>query len=353
MLDITTTMGTTANTIGNPPKCDAVPMTDAVALYGPTQPLPALVLELNKLYHEHEASRYDSTHPEIFEQLPSLWQEMFGQFEGLSRSGHSAAGQLTVLDFGCGTGFAARQCLERFGKRIERIVCYDPSEAMMEQCRRTLAPWRSRVEYITDVNQLSAHYGFNLLVTNSVLHHLSDPVVAIRGLEGLLSPDAVWLCGHEPSRRFVNNPECCSALKAYRTRDRWRRLLSLRRCTRRLLRWVGFAELPEDYAARRAFETSMFERRPPARLVSRLVDFHVVTSEREVGETNGLDFRALQATFSGTWDLVWHRTYSFLGPYYSGRLPAPWRAKAQWLTARYPDDGANSCLVWRRSREST
>ena len=142
------------------------------------------------------------------------------------------------------------------------------------------------------------------------------------GLSDLLSPDAVWLCGHEPSKRFVNNPECRSALKAYRTRDRWRRLLSPRRCTRRLLRWVGSAELPEDYAARRAFERSMFERRPPARLVSRLVDFHVVTNERELGETNGLDFRALQAAFSGKWNLVWHRTYSFLGPYYSGRLPA-------------------------------
>ena len=132
-------MGTTASITGDPPKCDAIPMTDAVAHYGPTQPMSTLVVELNKLYHEHEASRYDSTHPEIFEQLPGLWREMFGEFEGLNGSGHGAAGQLTILDFGCGTGFAARQCLETFGKRIGRIVCYDPSEAMMEQCRRTLA----------------------------------------------------------------------------------------------------------------------------------------------------------------------------------------------------------------------
>ena len=328
-------------------------MTEALAPYGPTQPTPALAVELNKLYHEHEASRYDGTHPEIFEQLPSLWQEMIAEFGGLRRPDQTASDRLRILDFGCGTGFEARLCLESCGRDVERLVCYDPSESMMEQCRRTLAPWRSQVEYITDVNQLSAHHGFNLLLTNSVLHHLLDPVVTVRELEALLSPDAVWLCGHEPSRRFADNPECRSALNAYRAHDRWRRLLSFRRCTQRLLRWVGFAELPEDYAARRAFERSMFERRPPARLIGQLVDFHVVTGEKEAGETNGLDFRTLQAAFSGTWDLVWHRTYSFLGPYYSGRLPESWRAKAQGLAAKYPDDGANSCLVWRRSRGST
>lgn len=322
-------------------------MTEAVARYGPTRSISALVVELNRLYHEHEASRYESTHPEIFEQLPSLWREMITDFGRLHRPGD---GPLRILDFGCGTGFEARQCLESWEKHVERIICYDPSESMMEQCRRTLAPWRSQVEYVTDVEKLSMYSGFNLLLTNSVLHHLLDPVAAIRDLEALLTPDAVWLCGHEPSRRFVDNAECYAALSAYRGRDRWRRVLSPRRSARWLLRRLGFAELPEDYAARRAFETSMFERRPPARLVNQLVDFHVVTTEEKLGEAKGLDFRTLQMAFSGEWDLVWHRTYSFLGPYYSGRLPEPWRKKAKRLAEMYPDDGANSCLVWRRFR---
>jgi SAM-dependent methyltransferase len=324
-------------------------MIEALDRYGPTRPISALVEELNRLYHEHEAASYETTHPEIFEQLPDLWREMFAQFERLHSSNPGAADKLRILDFGCGTGFAARQCLERFGKRVERIVCFDPSESMMERCQRTLAEWRHRVEYITRSGQLDEYSDFNLLVTNSVLHHLLDPVVAIRDLEALLSPDAVWLCGHEPSRRFVSNSQCHAVLNAYRKRDCWQKVLSPVRIARRLLRWLGLAELPEDYAARRAFERSMFKRRPPARLVSQLVDFHVVTSERELEEAKGLDFRALQVAFTGAWDLTWRRTYSFLGPYYSGRLPAQWREKVDKLAARYPDDGANSCLVWRRS----
>jgi len=325
-------------------------MIEALERYGPTRPMPALIEELNNLYHEHEAASYDATHPEIFEQLPGLWREMFAQLERLRGSNQNATDKLRILDFGCGTGFAARQCLERFGKRVERIVCFDPSESMIERCQERLAEWRHQVEYVTRSNELDEYSDFNLLVTNSVLHHLLGPVVAIRDLEALLSPNAVWLCGHEPSRRFVSNSQCHALLNAYRKRDRWQKVLSPVRSARRLLRWLGLAELPEDYAARRAFERSIFMRRPPARLVSQLVDFHVVTSERELGEAKGLDFRALQVAFTGAWDLTWHRTYSFLGPYYSGRLPAQWRERADSLAAKYPDDGANSCLVWRRSR---
>jgi len=259
--------------------------------------MPTLVAELNKLYHEHEASRYDNTHPEIFEQLPGLWQEMISEFERLRGYDDIGADKLQILDFGCGTGFEARQCLERFGKHVKRLVCYDPSEPMVDRCRRTLAGW-DQVEYITHLDQLSEYGGFNVLLTNSVLHHLLDPIAAIKDIDSLLSPDAVWLCGHEPSRRFVRNPQCNAVLNAYRAHDRWRRVLSPRRCTRRLLRWVGLAELPEEYAARRAFEKAIFERRPPAHLVSQLVDFHVITEKSEVEESKGLGKRSRIAIVS-------------------------------------------------------
>jgi ubiquinone/menaquinone biosynthesis C-methylase UbiE len=316
-------------------------MTEALQPYAPAKPLPELVAELNKLYHEFEAHRYQTTHPEIFEQLPRLWREMIAEV--------NAPGPLRILDFGCGTGFEARQCLESFGARIERMVCYDSSEEMLDRCRQALAPWRDTVEYVTSLDRLSARDGsFNLLVSNSVLHHVVDPVRAIREFEPLLSPTAIWLCGHEPSRRFLMNPACRAVLQRYRGRDRWQRFLSPRRFTRWFLRWTGLAELPQDYAARRAFELSMFQKRPPAHLVSQLVDFHVVTSESQLGEARGLDFRSLETVFSSEWDLTWHRTYAFLGPYHSDALSSRWQREARRLAEKYPDDGANCCSVWRK-----
>jgi SAM-dependent methyltransferase len=323
--------------------------------YGTTQPLPVLVAELNKLYHEHEALGYDDTHPEIFEQLPPLWEAMIEQFYGLRRGteldgGSERQDHLRILDLGCGTGFEARQCLMAFGAhRVDRMVCYDPSPAMLGECRRALEPWHQQVEFVTDLSHLTAREGeFDLLITNSVLHHMVDPVRTIRQVAPWLSPRAVWLSGHEPSRRFFQNPGCSAVVRSYSVQHHWLRLLSLRNCTRRLLRYARMLELPQDYAAKRAMHLAMFERRPPAWLVDKLVDFHVITSERELEQPKGLDFAELQEAFDGEWELVWRRTYSFLGPHYIGRLPAGWRREAQRLEAEYPDDGANCCLVWQR-----
>ena len=313
--------------------------------YGPTKPIPVLVEELNKLYHEHEAGEYEGTHPEIFEQLPPLWREMISVLN--DQLGH---GKVRVLDIGCGTGFEARQCLAAIrSERFERMACYDPSPGMLRLCRRSLAGGPNCIQFLTDLSELSEEGGkFNVLITNSVLHHMADPVSSILAVAPLLSPGAVWLCGHEPSRRFLRNPDCRAALQCYRAYDRWRKFLSPHRYARRLLRCVGATERPEDYAARRAVELSMFKRRPPARLVCELVDFHVVASESQMEQPKGLDFSELQSAFACEWKLVWRRTYSFLAQYYAGTLPAGWRNEERRLAAQHPDDGGNCCLVWRR-----
>jgi len=314
--------------------------------YEPTQPLSVLVAELNRLYHECEARVYARGHPEIFEQLPPLWREMAVH---ASINGLPIGEKLRMLDFGCGTGFEARQCLEAFGaERIERLVCYDPSPNMLGQCRQALEGVY-KAEYLSSLEQLGPRKGqFNLLITNSVLHHLADPVVVLREIAPLLSPHAVWISGHEPSRRFLSNPECREVFCKYRAADLWRRLISPRRYVRRALRLVRIAELPEDYAARCAHEQGMFRRRPPARLVSELVDYHVLVREPKMAERRGLDFVQLETHLQGEWELLWRRTYSFLGPHYVAGLVARWQGEAQRLAEKYADDGANCCLIWRR-----
>jgi len=326
---------------------------EALQRYGPTQPLPVLVAELNKLYHEHEAASYESTHPEIFDQLPPLWREMLAEFDSVkrddSRSGSSSDRKLRILNLGCGTGFEASQCLTYFGReRVERLVCYDPSERMLEQSRRALGPWGDSVQYISTLQDLAAPAReFDLIITNAVLHHMADPVQVIREITPFLSPKAIWLSGHEPSRRFYANPECMSVLRSYDARHRWTRFLSPRKFLRKLERLTRMVEFPADYAARRAHEQSFFCRRPPAWLVSRLVDYQLVLKESEIGVARGLDFIELQSALSDHWELLQHRTYSFLGPHYEGGQPARWRSEARRLAAMYPDDGASYCAIWR------
>ena len=321
-------------------------MIAALEQYRPNGSTEVLVAKLNRLYHEYEADGYEENHPEIFEQLPPIWREMLAQSILLLGSSDQ---KLRILDFGCGTGFEARQCLAGFpSDGIERLVCYDPSEEMLSQCRQGLKHSLQRVEFLSDAGELEQFGPFDVLITNSVLHHMVDPIAMFRDLSRLLSPAAIWLNGHEPSRRFWENPECRELVGRYRRARRVRRWLNPQCYGRKLARWVGLMELPEDYAARRAFEEAIFERRPSAAMISSLVDYHVVSSERELNGSRGLDFEVLVAGFAGEWELAWRKTYSFLGPHYEGHLAESWRSKARQLAEQFPEDGANCCLLWRR-----
>src|SRR5262245_10767078 len=92
---------------------------ELLAPYGPRLPLPDLVYRVNQLFHACEARDYDRRHTEIHDQLPALWREMIAV-----AAAAPPEGGWTILDFGCGTGFAATQLLEALPTtRIRSLVC--------------------------------------------------------------------------------------------------------------------------------------------------------------------------------------------------------------------------------------
>ena len=316
-------------------------MTELLDKYGPTCSVAELVTQLNRLYHEKEAESYELTHPEIFEQLPELWAQMLSEYEQVCRRE-----KIRILNYGCGTGFEAQRCLRHFGVgRIDRLVCYDPSTAMLAKCAGALRRLCSQVEFTQDLATVATPSAFDILVTNSVLHHLPQPFDIIRLLSHCIVPGGGWLCGHEPSRRFLANLECRETLRRFQRQDRWRRLVSPRRVLKRAQRWLGLLETPEDYAAARAVEMGLFAKQPPPITIRRLVDFHVA---EEPSDCRGFDFREMQKVFSTEWELAWVRTYSYMGSLYEGGLPPRWRRAAAILAEAFPMDGGNLCMVWRR-----
>src|SRR5437764_2837227 len=110
-------------------------MQDLIAPYVPQLPIDQLVLEVNKLYHSFEADIYDTKHPEIYQSLPALWQEMI-----LTTTKHTHT-KWHILNFGCGTGFEAQQLLQHMPENsISALTCYDPSHEMIDLCRAKIAP---------------------------------------------------------------------------------------------------------------------------------------------------------------------------------------------------------------------
>lgn len=316
-----------------------------LAPYGPRLPLPELVRALNQLYHRFEAADYDRRHPEIHRQLPELWREMVA----VARREHGAR-PWRVLNLGCGTGFEAAQLLGWAGpETIAELHCYDPSPEMLARCQARLGPLFPSVSLQSELDALQEG-PYDLLITNALLHHLPQPLALIAAVLPRLAPDALWLAGHEPSRRFYANPECLRLYQRFQRAERRRRLLAPAAYVGRLSHWLGRSADPVSRTAHAAARAGLFRRRPSRLAIARTVDLHVAHSAEEAADGRGFDIRSWRDELDWAWRNLWFRSYGFIGPHHEGDLGAPWAAEAAALAARFPDDGASFCSVWGRRR---
>jgi len=323
-----------------------------IAPFHPQQSLEDLIVEVNRLYHEFEAAGYDISHPEIRTQLTPMWQEMLGV--ATNRLGTQSQ---KVLDFGCGTGFATQQLLSAVSSEsINRIICYDLSPTMIEYAQASLKTTHVPINFISDKTKLFCEpQEFNLLLTNSVLHHLPEKVQFLQQLESILSPDAVWINGHEPSKRFYINPESAVVYDSYLRYKRRQRLVP--RIINRFRKKLGLEAMISDVHKRsaayqtavRSHEIGLFAKQPSTNSIVRLVDVWVPHTPADATRGLGFDYIEMQKQLKGKWELVWVRTYSFMGSTYEEKLPPQWKKKAQMLAQKYPLDGGNFCAVWQRT----
>jgi 2-polyprenyl-3-methyl-5-hydroxy-6-metoxy-1,4-benzoquinol methylase len=311
--------------------------------YQPQVPLPVLVEQVNKIYHSIEAHDYDRLHPELLSALPGCWHEM------LSRLPEKK--DWRILDFGCGTGFEASLVLAQLGDRVQSLTCYDLSPEMLGLCKSRLGN-RPQVLFTSTAAEIAAHGLYDILLTNSLLHHLPDVNSTIQTLLGSLAPDAFWLAGHEPSARFYSNPQCVSLLKRYMRHQRWARFADPRSYFRKLKQLVQIEPDPLHATSVAAHEQGLFAKLPSRVAIDRVVDFSVPHSTEEAAAGRGFDVVELKNTWKADWSLDWTKTYSFMGPVKEVSVSARWQRPAQQLARLFPDDGANVCCMWKRCNTS-
>ena len=321
-------------------------MTLLLAPYEPQVPVEELVEQLNYFFHAREAAIYDNQHPEIHDQLEPVWNHMVEV--GLpQRSDHPPR----VLDFGCGTGFEAKVLLDPdSGGRIGELVCYDLSPEMVEKCREALSGYKTPIRFISDHDELMREdKPFDVLITNALLHHLPDPMATIEGLAPILSQNAVWLAGHEPSSRFYKNENCHEMFEDYQRNHKFGSLFSPARYIGAVRRILNPDDDPAEGTARAALNAGLVKKRLSRAVVYRLVDFHVPHTPEEAAAGRGLDFAEMENENKGHWNLVWKTSYNFMGPVLEDDLPIKWRSQCRLLKERFPDDGASFCTVWSRA----
>jgi SAM-dependent methyltransferase len=315
-----------------------------LAPYEPRLPIDRLVVEVNKIYHAFEARDYDNRHPEIYKQLPRRWQAMVQHAMALR-----SPSAWRVMDFGCGSGFAAEQLLKHLPRNsVEQLVCYDPAPEMLELCRLKIRPLYPQAIFCSDLDALPADVApSNLLATNSLLHHLPDPMPTINGLLPRLTDDALWLSGHEPSNRFFRNAECMRAYERFCREHGWRLYFSVKAFLGIVKQAVTFRRIAKETVRR-----GLFGKVPPPQHIDRLVDFYVAHTSEEARSGRGFNVDMMQKEIEETWRLTWVESYSFMGPIYEQRLTKRWLQVSRELQRKYPRDGANFCAVWSRTAAS-
>jgi trans-aconitate methyltransferase len=312
-----------------------------LARFQPQKPMAALVEELNSIFHSYDAENYAKEHPEIYDFLPGLWQEMISFLPPRDR--------WRILDFGCGAGFEARQLLAGLGGKVEALACYDPSVEMLAQCKRQLGDMgvdTGVATFSSSFRQAVERGPFHLLVTNSVLHHLPRIPATIASILPHLSGDAWWIAGHEPSSRFYRNESCTRLLGEYEAYRKWKRWFDPAAYVAKMR--MPTLRHPLRLTAKAAVARGLFKKTPSPLVVDRMVDFHVAHSVAEAAAGRGLDFESMGEEMAAQWKLRRVKTYFFLGPYAPHLLPRRWAERGSQLAALYPNDGANFCAVWAR-----
>jgi len=304
---------------------------------------------VSDFYHEVESDYYDQVHQEIFEnQTVGAWRMALKVAES------QLPKRLRVLDIGCGTGFAALTVLQTLGSpRVEKLVCIDPSWHMLKLCEQKLKSFSGakRFEH-ADIAQLAGESRvFDLIVSNSVLHHVFDLTKFFNHLDQVLSEGGVYICGHEPSARHYNIDEMQKWNRLFNSYTRIKRGFVAKRMFKRFLAVMGFItpalSLTDKVNSR--LITDGYITVPLAKnALSKMVDIHVpqLNGEYLWGQP-GFSPEAILSEYLINYTSIYSCTYHYIKAPLN-KLGFYWGHINRRLKARHSDGGADIIMAFRK-----
>jgi ubiquinone/menaquinone biosynthesis C-methylase UbiE len=157
------------------------------------------IKQINKIYHDIEASHYNNRHPEILNEERVRWGNLIGMC--LSKIPKNP----TVLDIGSGTGFTVQESLHQV--KSGTFILSDISRQMLRTTKSRLRGKTRDVCFIQSDAEVPAFKKttFDLITVNSVVHHLPSPEEFIRETSELLKPGGILIINHEPNSLFYTS----------------------------------------------------------------------------------------------------------------------------------------------------
>lgn len=309
-----------------------------MAVHTPDAARRRLVLRVNELYHDAENAAYADMHPEIFVAEQRRWSRML--------RAHLPKGKaLRCLDIGAGTGFVGRQLLPLLPEGSE-LICADISQAMLDICADALPALRPGVAVqvlkLSDEHLPVEDASVDVVLMNSVLHHVPDAELFLAEIARVLRPGGLLFIGHEPNRRFYAHALLVCQFKLFRA-------LSPRRLAGKILAVIGVIKPgiarpdPVCDAVNRGLLAEGLVQVPLSRHeISALVDIHSPTAGGEHPD-RGFD---PWATLPQGMTVQHVETYGHLSK--AARGSRVLRVYERLLAVLFPRSGATFFLVARR-----
>jgi len=303
----------------------------------------------SNIFHKYEANSYDTSQLALADSV-YYWEKAFSVLDEKL----SSSGSLDVLDFGCGTGFEAKLLLRSGLKdKCKTILCYDLSPEMLSVFRESVDPLPAAPEIVflsrkTELSSILSEKKFDIILTNSILHHIPEPEEAVSFLLGSLRPGGYYISGHEPNRAFYYN-RCTTAVTfIFRLFKRvYNRLSLTQRKKRKGLN--GFVDTVKS-TNEALLQNGIINKAIPTDLLLKLIDIHVPSgnSKRQCWGRIGFD-KSLYKNSAGKdpVEITGYYTYSHIKDPLCNRFFF-WRKLKQILACIFPGDGGDFLAVIKK-----
>lgn len=157
-----------------------------------------LINKVSNLFHDFLSKHYDNDHNEIFQGELNTYIT-----NALSKIDKEEFSDFKILEIGSGTGFLSKVILDF--RKVKSMTCLEPSEKMILLAKNNLKDYENVFFQNDYLDQISPNEKFDLIISNSVLHHIPDPNVFLRDINSRLKSGGYYLLSHEPNNVFFTS----------------------------------------------------------------------------------------------------------------------------------------------------
>jgi ubiquinone/menaquinone biosynthesis C-methylase UbiE len=303
-----------------------------------------LVVRVNELYHDSEASVFEELHPEIFKGEVDRWNHIADRYLVNARPVHG-------LDFGCGTGFVSCILAKKL-KREDTLICTDLSSAVLDVCRKNLDSVMGvcACECIKSDGRAipAAAASLDFITLNSVLHHLPDLPLFAQECRRALAAGGLLCIIHEPSGAtalplsgrllrsvgtLFSNPS--TLLFAMVEQCHW---------LEKLLRGVA-SRLSAHYRLRNAMLKEIANQLIAERLIDRVLSGSEIQRLVDIHAGQGFVLNDLVDRVFAGFTLLQSETWNYTGSWNRNIVG---NAVDRYLSKKYPDRGRTLGLILQK-----